>query len=178
MPVLPVHPSTKQFTPSWQQMDHSAQCICSATHQAFLHCEKGRGALCKSQPVNHREKKPSPPNVKLIIVTMTFDNLWICICSQSRVSINHFHMIVKAVSAMHRTASSLASLSCISTWCNLIYNLWAHKHTTNTHTNTYNTHIHKLMQHTGLHSRTYPNKQALMLKITWWQMVLDSHTIN
>ena len=48
MQVLPVHPSTKQFTPGWQQMDHSAQCICSATYQASLQCEKGRGALCVS----------------------------------------------------------------------------------------------------------------------------------
>ena len=59
MQVLPVHPSTKQFTPGWQQMDHSAQCICSATYQASLQCEKGRGALCMSQPVNHRETQSS-----------------------------------------------------------------------------------------------------------------------
>ena len=110
---------------------------------------------------------PNPPNVKLIIVTMTFDNLWICICSQSCVSINHFHMIVKAVNAMHRTASwppsPVSQLD--ATWCTTCEhaNIYTNTHT-NTHKNTYNTHKPKLMQHTGLHSRTYPNKQALMYK--------------
>ena len=111
-----MHPSAKQQYQYFQcilvqnsspQVDNKWITVHSAfaVQHTRLLCTVRKAGARYVRPSLSTIGRPNPLNVKLIMVTMTFESLWICICSQSRVSINHFHMIVKAVNAMHRTAS-------------------------------------------------------------------------